>query len=116
MTQTELEQLSRDVAKKRGCEPKSYITQVRERPPRSKQQYTTIKPVQVWLYQDSAFCFELMVSEKIWHGIDENNIYVEAKTYTHVSAKISREHIFDFQDANEATRVAILRAYLAKGE
>lgn len=100
MTQTELEKLSKDVAAKCGLKPYREIT------------YTT----EIWLHQDSAFCFELMVSEKI--DVYCYDDFASCYCYEmHSYPRSKKEPYADHNnDANQATRAAILKAYLAKEE
>lgn len=104
MTENELQQLSKDVAEKYGIAPNRTIHQF------IKDPYT------IWLHQDSARCFDLMV---------EHYLMVGSCLYTNM-AKVCYEKkdgtVYDiwekFADHNNdkhlATRVAILKALLAK--
>lgn len=109
MTQTELEQLSRDVAKKRGCD----TYKLNDIHPIHHTQHD-LENLRFWLHQDSAFCFELMVSERIKPINFEHNVI--ATIYQENAPKIDYiEYYNDYDwDENLATRVAILKAYLAK--
>lgn len=100
MTEQQIQQLSRDVAAKYGIEP--YITMS-----------ATLTGTILWLHNDSARCFELMVE----HDVVISRIW----QFDGVGAGVAgypvdiREEFTDHNnDKPLATRIAILKALLAK--
>ena len=108
MTEQEKQQLSRDVAAKLGIAPYRFIA-------------TSIDNfVQTWLTEDSARCFDLAVNNYIgthhYADFKTGKCYcVEAKSFDGRTV-LFEDYDKHNDDAQEATRIAILRALLAKGE
>lgn len=104
MTQAELEQLSEQVAEKRGCAPFWYGVYDED----------DIAETEIWLYQDSRFCFELAVDNSFEITIFDETVRV-VWFENGANIKIKTEDYTDHNnDKHQATRVAILKAYLAK--
>ncbi len=95
MPEQEKQQLSRDVAEKYGIVP--FITIFRN------DDYDDF-----WLHNDSARCFDLMVE----HGVSVND--KTSKVFANVDGLDFYEHYCDHPTKQEATRIAILKALLAK--
>jgi len=99
MTEQHMQQISRDVAAKRGIAP--YITMP-----------ATLTGTILWLHDDSARCFELMVEHDV-------SLYSTKKS---INASLPKQWPYpvateDYSDHNNkplATRIAILKALLAK--
>ena len=67
MTEQEKQQLSRDVAEKYGIEESKVIIQAG---------VSLFYEVRVWLHDDSARCFDLMVEHELNLAIDEDAVSV----------------------------------------
>ena len=98
MSKQEKQQLSRAVAEKHGVVP--FITIFRN------DAY-----VDFWLHDDSAMCFDLAVDNEINLAMDEDA--VSANKFGKVKL-LSFEYYKDHATKQEATRIAILKALLAK--
>ena len=100
MTQAELEKQSRDVAEKYGIDATETEYWVQ-----SSETWNN----EVWLHDDSARCFDLMVEHDLW-GITIVNCHVKVNTgeYSWIMQEIVDNR------TQEAARIAILKALLAK--
>lgn len=99
MTEQQMQQLSRDAADKYGIAPKRLIGYSNE----------FMDEEWLWLHNDSARCFELMVEHEI--NVENNGNWVMAVS----DSDYSREYNKDYNDDKQLTvRVAILKALLAK--
>jgi len=92
MTEQEKRQLSRDVAEKLGIRA-------------SRRFIVNSDDVTIWLHDDSARCFDLMVQHGIWPEIYGSYV---------VCGKNEEIKYADHSPEQEATRIAILKALLAK--
>ena len=99
MPEQEKQQLSRDVAEKYGIDAFTRPFEVWD--------YKTEEPLD-WLHDDSARCFDLMVE----HGVSVND--KTSKVFANVDGLDFYEHYCDHPTKQEATRIAILKALLAK--
>lgn len=116
MTEQEKQQLSRDVADKYGIDA---FTQ-----PFEVWDWQAEEPL-IWLHDDSARCFDLMVEHEVGtkqlvNTANGKAYSAEAFAYNSTNYDIEIdlcEHYTDHNnDKQEATRIAILKALLAKGE
>jgi len=103
MNVIELEQLSHDVAELEGIKAFEHETR-------------SFYPQVIWLYQDSARCFDLMVK----HDIRPHQNYLSGTSWAEV-IEPRQDGVFERwsshnNDRSQATRVAILKARLAMGE
>lgn len=95
MTEQEKQELSKAVAEKYGIKPFYYFDRVMD-----------ANEIE-WLHDDSARCFDLMVEHKI-----EILFY---ESYVENPADDDEYFLYaNYQTKQEATRIAILRALLAK--
>lgn len=108
MTEQEKQELSKAVADKYGIDAKAYVCFESHPPPRSKRTDIVIKPVSVWLHDDSARCFDLMVE----HGLNITDL--ASKVKANLDGLDFHVHYCNHPTKQEATRIAILRALLAK--
>lgn len=99
MTEQEKQDLSKAVADKYGIEPFEYGDY----------------DCKYWLHDDSARCFDLMVEHNI--NLEQDSEYVGA-IWIDSNINVKRKRFVFIQDhptKQEATRIAILKALLAKG-
>ena len=102
MPEQEKQQLSRDVAEKYGIDAFTRPFEVWD--------YKTEEPLD-WLHGDSARCFDLMVEHELNLAIDEDAVSVNKfGTVKLLAFELFKDHT----TKQEATRIAILKALLAK--
>lgn len=89
MTESEMQQLSREVAEKVGIY--AYITKTED--------------IGIWIHEDNARCFELMVRYKIDVTPCSKSVFAENNL-----ANQNENYSDHNNDAELATRIAILRA------
>ncbi len=107
MTEQEKQELSKAVADKYGID--AYLAK-RHTDGVNGQTY----PYKLWLHDDSARCFDLMVEHDMGIGCMKDRD--SAVVYFFSKSKMTQinEHYTDHPTKQEATRIAILRALLAK--
>ena len=114
MTEQEKRQLSRDVAEKLGIEESKVIIQAG---------VSLFYEVRVWLHDDSARCFDLMVEHEVGtkqlvNAKNGNAYSSEAFTYSKkhycIDTSVCEHYTTHDNDKHLATRIAILKALLAK--
>lgn len=97
MTENELQQLSKDVAKKYNIPPAC--------------DYGDICENIVYLHEDSARCFDLMVEHDVNIEMPRSLVRAKIRGMQYIEAE---EYFNKHDDKHLATRVAILKALLAK--
>lgn len=109
MTKQEKQQLSRDVAVKYKIEA-------------SRRYIVNSEDITTWLHEDSARCFDLMAEHEIDLSFVEDFVFSYTNNiqgYFLNRSGVVRQSIRytdHNNDKQEATRIAILKALLAKGE
>lgn len=109
MTETEKQALSKAVAEKYGIDASFSRTYENEYIENSYIQREEITDI-TWLHDDSARCFNLMVEHGFTIFVWSKNVSAHAFDSTDSYDEMYKDH----PTKQEATRIAILRALLAK--